>query len=713
MGQRFGADAGDRLTYTVNVPEGLSDAALLIRYRLPGSAPCRLQLTGLAETTVNLMPTEGLWVTEVPLPNLPTGAQSLVLTAEGGSPVELDGFVLCPAGRTAEVRFSEVAWEYRPEILPGPTPSSVRLQYRDIPGVEYGLGWDWDHFQIREFLTDELDHFLPRLVHEHVSNVLRHWWDPRKTDGHFTNAFLRPIPLGPGESRVLYGLVCCGDSASVQARLASFGGDHEAHEAAYNAARARRFISAGNPDGKPYEFSQDRMAATTLTNLVYPLYVRGTHVRHYTYGRWWNCLYTWDAGFVGLGLLETNPEGAIDYLNAYLTEPGDPHAAFIHHGSPVPVQHYLFLDIWNRTQDRELLAHFYPRLKQYHEFMAGRLGSSTTRSLPSNLLKTWDYFYNSGGWDDYAAQVYVHKHKLTDRVAPASNTCHAIRTAKILRMAAQALGREEDLPAYDEDIRLFTEALQTHAWDEEAGYFSYVVHDDQGRPQGFLRDENGVNLNKGLDGVYPLEAGICTPEQRERLLGHLANPNELWTPIGITAVDRSAPYYLIDGYWNGAVWMPHQWFFWKTCLDLGEDDLGWQIARTGLNVWKREVDASYNCYEHFIVATGRGAGWHQFTSLSAPVLSWYGAYFRPGRLTTGFDVWMEELEVAPGNTGLAAELRTFGQSGSKLSVLACLQPGSYRATWNGQPCPVKQITDGAFTVSLPCGERGRLEVSPA
>lgn len=59
-----------------------------------------------------------------------------------------------------------------------------------------------------------------------------------------------------------------------------------------------------------------------------------------------------------------------------------------------------------------MLEYFYPRLKQYHEFLAGRLGSSTTNSLNSNLLKTWDYFYNSGGWDDYPPQKFTHDNLL-------------------------------------------------------------------------------------------------------------------------------------------------------------------------------------------------------------------------------------------------------------------------------------------------------------
>ncbi len=69
-------------------------------------------------------------------------------------------------------------------------------------------------------------------------------------------------------------------------------------------------------------------------------------------------------------------------------------------------------------------------------------------------------------------------------------------------------------------------------------------------------------------------------------------------------MDQSAPYYRHDGYWNGAVWMPHQWFLWKTMLDLGQADFAFKIAQTALDLWKSEVDESYECFEHFLIESG-------------------------------------------------------------------------------------------------------------
>jgi hypothetical protein len=443
---------------------------------------------------------------------------------------------------------------------------------------------------------------------------------------------------------------------------------------------------------------------------------RGTWIRHNTPGRWWDCLYTWDSGFVGLGLLELDVDRAVDCLNAYVTEPAEEDAAFIHHGSPVPVQHSLFLELWNRTQSRELLAYFYPRLRRYHRFLVGRYGSSTTR-MPSNLIRTWDYFYNSGGWDDYPPQRYVHEQGLEATVAPVVNTAQAIRTAKILRAAARALGTPEsahDVAEYDEDIAQLSEALQTYAWDEESGAFGYVRHDEAGEPTGILRHPSGVNFNLGLGGASPLVAGICTPDQEARLMDALMSEAHMWSRCGLSTVDRSAPYYRDDGYWNGAVWMPHQWYMWKALLDLGRADEAYRIAKTGLEVWKREVERSYNCFEHFIVQTGRGAGWHHFGGLSSPVLSWYGAYHRPGRLTTGLDAWVVSRRVGQDGRELSAELALFGQPRHTPVVIAALDPdASYAATWNGEPVPHHARVPGVVEIQLPAGDaEGQLDVTP-
>ncbi len=701
LGQGFGLTPGDSVTYRVTLPVPLAEAALVLRYRMADGDRLPLTLSG-AVTGAVIVPGGGhLQVCTLPVGALPAGTFTLTFTPQGRAALELDGFAIVPQAAADQVDFAPAPWHPAPELLPGPREDTLLLRYSHIPNV-YGLAWDASvPFKVRQFYCDDLDTTLRHKVHEHVQPTLA-----GPGEGHYTNIFSRPVFLEAGETRVFYGLVCTGDSAAVHARLSAFDPASPEWDAVHAAARARAVDFAPNPSGEPYRFSQERMAATLLTNIVYPVRTRGTWIRHSTPGRWWDCLYTWDSGFIGLGLAELDLDRALDNLNAYTTEPGTTDCAFIHHGSAVPTQFYVFLELWQRTQSRDFLAYFYPRMQQYHRFMAGRLGSSTTRSLKSNLLCTWQYFYNSG-WDDYPPQVYVHQNKLADMATPVITTAQGIRTAKIMRMAALALG--EDPAEYDADIAALSADLQTYAWDEDAGVFSYVLYDAEGNPQDILRHESGVNFNLGLDGISPLTAGVCTPEQEARLLDMLMSPERLWCRCGLSTVDQSAPYYRDDGYWNGAVWMPHQWFIWKTLLDLGRADDAHRIAKTALDVWQAEVADSYNCFEHFLVQSGRGAGWHHFGGLSAPVLCWYGAYHRPGRLTVGFDTWVEALEIAPAggapdHTALSARLRHFGAAHHAPLVIITLKPGNYSATWNGTPVPVAARYPGTLEIPLPAGD---------
>ena len=159
--------------------------------------------------------------------------------------------------------------------------------------------------------------------------------------------------------------------------------------------------------------------------------------------------------------------------------------------------------------------------------------------------------------------------------------------------------------------------------------------------------------------------------------------------------------------------MPHQWFFWKALLDQGRPDMAFKIAQRALKLWSEEVDQTYNCWELFMVSSGRGSGWHQFSGLSTPVLSWYGAYYQPGRLTTGFDVWVNSCEFSGTQRKLRANLKRCGNHDTASHVIASMAPSrTYQATWNGQPLRVNVLLDGVLDITLPqnSGMEGELRV---
>ncbi|MDE3067942.1 MAG: twin-arginine translocation signal domain-containing protein [Verrucomicrobiota bacterium] len=714
VAQDFGREAGDTVVYRMRLKSSFSNASLVWRFQMDKGERVTFRMDGLARREVTFQGNGKFDAVAMPLGPLRAGDGELSLTSLGGAPVALNGFAVVETESAGQVRFAVAPWHPVPEIETVPAGEGLILKYADVPNA-YGFVWGAPLAGHRALEWRALDAAFgskpgPNTRERIFGNRRRgRACDP---DSLFIHAASRPFTVAPKSTQVIYGLVCEGPVARVRRRLTGFQPQSASHERVYRAARQKRFQPVATPDGENYRFSQRLMAATTLTNLVYPLYTQRNYIRHYSPGRSWDCLYTWDAGFIGLGLLELDLQGAVEILNAYTTPPGA-QSAFIHHGSPVPVQIYLFHELWNRTQSRELLEYFYPRLRQYHLFLAGRLGSSTTRRHRDHLICTWDYFYNSGGWDDYPPQKFVHAQKLEAAAAPAVNSSHTIRCAKLLRQAAAALGRTEDFAEYDEDIVELSASLQRYSWDAASGYFGYVMHDGRGEPTGILRDGHGVNFNMGLDGVYPLVAGICSREQERQIVKHLFSRKHIWMDIGITTVDQSAPYFSPTGYWNGSVWLAHQWFLWKTMLDLGRVELADRIARTGLDLWKRVTDASYDCMEHFMPREPFGAGWPQFTSLSSPVLPWFASLYTPGRLTCGFEVWLEECRFSRDNRRLRAKLRSTGARGRPFSVLARMSPGRrYQARWNGTPATFTTRHDGLLQIQLPRQSRpGELRIT--
>jgi hypothetical protein len=670
IGNGFGYRKGDRIVFDL---PGDADGDCYLRYR--ASRSLEILVNG---TPVKLNTASG-WT----LIKLGAFEKRLEIVSGGHAKLTIDGIAICPELPD----FAPVNISPRP-VHEQPAGDRLIIQY---PGIDhcYGVRWSEDRGFIRRYSVPDIvkTFHYDDSVHQPFLSLPDH-----NAADNFLDVVLQPLAVAAHSTRITYAVVCDGPADRVGQYLDNLPEDPEA---VYRQAQSRYYNTPS--------FGQNRMAAVTMTNVVYPTYFYGKYVRHHSPGRRWNCLYTWDSGFIGLGLLEISVKRAIENLNAYLTECGDRENAFVHHGSPVPVQFYLYLELWNRTHDREMLAFFYPRLKQYYDFLSGRNPLSWTRRRSNTgMICTWDYFYNSGGWDDYPPQWAVHQ---TDakNILPVVSTAMTIRCAEILQNAARELGYPDN---YRPDIELFASALQEHSWDRECGYFSYVIHDADGNPTGFYRCESGENYNMGLDGATPLIAGITTPEQSEILWNKLSSPGHCWTQAGISTVDRSAPYYRTDGYWNGAVWMPHQWFFWKAALNDGRGDFAWRIAEKALELWERETQASHACYEQFSVSSGRGSGWHHFSGLSTPVLSWYNAYYGAERLTTGYDVWQKSCGFTA--SGVAAELEINGAAGIT-TVLATLPEGDYAAEYQGRAVPLRR-RGNAIEVELPKNTAGTLRI---
>lgn len=690
FGQSLPCGKGDWVRFVMTLSSPLESPCLGIRYINPGQEASRYTLQNGQELI--LPPAAAPAMVFLPLEGrMEAGSHAVELTAEGCGGAKLDCLVLCEAAEQEQVRITVRESGHRPQIRTYEQEQFLTLKYPHIAET-YGVLWTYDNTQIRQIENDELDIYLRDTVHNHVSSVLR-----GNGKGHFTNVFQRPIPLAPGETRVIYGVVCSAESEEEVCALCRKAQQESGRfESVYQEAAAAMAPVQVLPEGEKYALGQQLMQAVVCTNVVYPVYTRGQYIRHNTPGRWWDSLYTWDSGFIGMGLAQFSEQRGFDCLNAYLTAPGDDEAAFIHHGSMVPIQFYLYQELLNRTTSRSLAQYCYPRLLQYYNFIAGHAGSSTTANMRTGLLRPWDYFYNSGGWDDYPPQKATHEQRLDALCAPVITTAHVTRCAKILAHTAGLLGKTGDQEMLLADARRFTDALDRYSWDEESGYFGYVLHDEKGEARDILRDGTGANHNMGLGGASPLFAGACNAEQTRSLWEKLESSDHLWSSCGLSTVDQSASYYRRDGYWNGAVWLPYQWMFFKTALDSGRTDFAFRLADTLLELWQDECQASYHCFEHFMIESRRGAGWHQFSGLSSPIVQFYASYYRPGTLTTGFDTFVQKACWDEEKTCLEAVLDC--TKAGRMAVLAVTMPGEKQVSLSVPGAEVSRRHDGMWEI---------------
>lgn len=708
LGKGFGKEQGDRIGYKVNVPQGAENGTVGFRYRVRKGQTAYFTLKGLIEREVEFKGTGEFMLLSVPYSCGHAGEYSLELVSAGGEALELDGFFIGNAEDMNSVKIVPKPIPFTPSMEKGETRQDFILKYPECDNY-YGVAWNFGESVIREVLNSELESFFRRKVHDHVASTLvgdRGW--------HYSNAFLRPIVLAPNSEQTLYGLVCTGSRAQVGKDIREF---HAAPEKLIARGEAMSVSPEGKllPGGEKFSFSRGLLQAALLSNVVYPVYTQREYIRHFTPGKNWNSLYTWDSGFIALGLIDIDTVKAFECIKAYTTPVGS-ESAFIHHGTPLPIQMYAYYDLWNNGQSVGSLKYLYPRLKQYFEFMVGINPHSTTRMKGSGLLYSWDYFYNSGGWDDYPPQQALRGDKSQYKfITPIVTSAHYIRAAKILRLAAKELGLKEDIREYDRVIGNLSEALQKYAWDSESGYFGYVVHDTAGNATGIYRHPDGSNFNKGLDGVSPLVSGICSPRQTGIMIDHLFSPGKMWTDAGISTVDQSASYYSSEGYWNGAVWFPHQWVMWKSLLDAGQGERAYRIAQTALETWKKECEESYYTFEHFIISSGRGAGWHQFSGLSSPILNWYSAYYKTGKVSTGFEIWIHENTFTEDHRQYRAKISFDDATDAReRCMIVCMNPDrTYSVLFNGKPVESRSYHPGLIEITLPATNKtGEITILP-
>ncbi len=707
----FGAEKGDRVKYLLNLGHDYENALLVIRYRtsdifyeqgkqvgvhyINSKNTALFLINGIS---VELSPCDDPEMLYLLLGRLGKGEFELELIGQGTGAAEFDFFAVVEAQDKEKVYVTLENVDFAPcfEDKECDRGFLSLLSYKNIIG-QYRLRIFDVNTRFRQIETGALeDCMTARLSNadetfDDVTESFTGAFNRKHSDnGFFHNAISHTIFVESGKRKVQLAVISKGETEYLS---------EAEYEKLYCEKKKTAIDIRLNQAGQKYKLSNQILAATVMTNAVYPIYKHGDFIIHHTPGKRWDCLYTWDSGFIGLGMNEYAPGFAEYIIDTYLSDESNRDYAFLHHGSPVPVQIYQLYEMLQSSNDKAKFLAYYDRARLYYLFLRGKIRGSTTAKFKSGLLTTYDYFYSSSGMDDYPAQMAMKADELRDKAAPVISTSQVIRFGKILSVMAHKLGRNEDIEEYKADCDTLTQALNKYSWDGESGYYSYVIHDESYQPTHRYVTPFGENLNKGLDGIYPIIAGVCDENQKSKILGHLTNEKEMHTPFGISAVDMTASYYKINGYWNGNIWFPHQWFIWKSMLDCGESDFARDIAHLALNIWKREVDESYYTFEMVNTVTGCGGWFHNFGGLSTPINMWAKAYYSPGKVNTGFDTYLDSV-VFDEKYENARITFTYHGASKRITILAVMSDeGVYETFLDGEIIEARYI-DGLFEFEL-------------
>ena len=693
---KLGEEKNDTIIYDFDLKNNYNNAVLTVRYRTTSVKASNFTING---KSFNFKACDDLQLAEIPLGALNGEKFTLKLISEGTGGIEFDFFAITEAEDSKKITTAIEKNNFMPTVTceENENGKTVKMKYQDISDT-FVLRTFNAQTRLREIPTGCLEDVpTPRISQPDPSfdNMMETFsgefsWK-HSDEGYYQNTLVHTLYVPSHTSHIEYAII---SDCETEYKTP------EEYEKIYLSAKNSAEKIKLNEAGKKYEFSNELLRAAMFQNTVYPLYHHGDFVVHHTPGKRWDSFYTWDSGFIGLEMNMYNPKIAEYILDLYLSEEDNRDYAFLLHGSPVPVHIYQYYDMLSRTNDKTKLYAYYDRVKRFYEFLCGRADGSTTAKFKSGMTTTFEYFYNCSGMDDLPPQVETYRKKLQLLTAPCISSSQVIRCAKILSVIAEHLGKAEDSEQYRADIKRVSDGLQKYAWDEDAGYFSYVVHDENGEPKEQLRSQSGENMNKTMDGIYPLIAGITDENQTEKLLSHIQSEDEMMSKVGISAVNMKAGYYATNGYWNGNVWFSHQWFVWKTMLDLGESDFAYKIAKTALDAWKKEVEYSYYTFEMMSITTGRGGWFHNFGGLSAPVNIWANAYYNPGTFSFGFDVFCENSDFSEDFTSFNATVSHYNAKRSTV-IVVMNDNYDYKVTVNGEEAEFLIREKGTLEIAIP------------
>jgi len=154
--------------------------------------------------------------------------------------------------------------------------------------------------------------------------------------------------------------------------------------------------------------------------------------------------------------------------------------------------------------------------------------------------------------------------------SPDLNTYLCIQMGSLAIMA-ELLGMDSEAQMWRLRSKAIVQRMIQDFWDEESGVFR-AKHNNESIP--VITPFN----------LFPLWTGQLPDNIRNRLIGHLTNPEAFWGENILPSVARNDPHYEPGTMWRGPVWVNINYFFIEALHQIGEDLLADELTQKTLDL---------------------------------------------------------------------------------------------------------------------------------
>ena len=279
------------------------------------------------------------------------------------------------------------------------------------------------------------------------------------------------------------------------------------------------------------------------------------------------------------------------------TETGHvPNVEWVLEGETPPLFAWAAWQVYERDGERAFLEELFPRLEMHYAFVR-RAYDRDRDGLHTGGFMGMDNIPRPGPPDEEEADL---------------SGWVALFARDMARIAGE-IGQSERAAFYRAEYAQIVVQINAQLWDEETGFY-------------YDRNANGFLREKSYAGLIPFIAGAPDVAQAGRIIEHLANPAEFWTPYGVRSLSADSalyePGYSESGWknsnWRGPIWMPINYMLVQR-LEETHPAVAGQLREALIANVEAQWQATGRFWEYYHAETGEGLGADHQTGWTALV----------------------------------------------------------------------------------------------